>query len=312
MSLTESKVFEGKLVNATLEPVYSAHERTTDTGIMIPGAVDFEQERFQIVRDETSEALATVTDKYKLVTNRDFVSAVDLAADELNIRLEAKRAEYNNGRSYYRMILPDMEMKVGKDPSITQGSIDISNDYRGGGSLRILAGWFRLVCTNGMVVGEIASKENRRHVGDFDVYEWVKPAIAKLIDRFATEKVVAEALAEAPFEAIRNAAWGMGREAAQQAVRSEDLEATSDIALVERLLANTAERYHTDLARAVRENTRDIGNNLWALSQAVSEIATHRMQETATGDARQNFNAAADEWATRQYNLIAQHAGIKR
>lgn len=278
--LTDSPKLQGSLVHAWTEPcarkieVLDAHGNVTGS--------DHQDERFKFIVDETGTPLATVTDKYTLVTTRDFVSAVDLAAEELDINVTANSGQYANGRSYVKLELPDMELKINGDPSITKGTIDLQNDYRGGGSLKMLAGWFRLVCSNGMVVGEIASRDIKRHTGDIDLMAFVTPALLKVSERFEAERIVAETLAQ----------------------QAQDKE------LVEQIVASAADRYEGDIRRAVRENSREIGNNLWALSQAVSEISTHRMQLRANGEARTGFNAAADTWATANYNRIRAFAGV--
>ena len=278
--LTDSTKFKGSLTHAWLEPCKREVEILDAQGR--PAGRKHDTERFNFIVDESGTPLATVTEKYTLVTNREFVSAVDMAADELGLKVEAERGKYNNGRSYYKLVLPNLSMQVPGDASVTKATIDIQNDYRGGGSLKLLAGWFRMVCENGLVVGEIASRDIKRHTGDIDLMEFVKPALCKVSDRFEAERLIALAL------------------------QKETIEST----LVEEIVADAADRYEADIREAVRTNTRDIGPNLWALSQAVSQISTHRMQERATGEARTGFNAAADTWATRQYNRIREFAGV--
>ena len=278
--LTDSKELQGSLVHAWTEPcqreieILDAHGNVTGK--------ENSEERFKFIIDESGVPLATVTDKYTLVTTRDLVSAVDLAADELDINLDATSGAYANGRSYVKLTLPDLSLKVNGDPSITKATLDLQNDYRGGGSLKMLAGWFRMICTNGMIVGEIASRDIKRHTGDIDLMAFVTPGLLKIRDRFEAERIVAETLA----------------------AQAQDKE------LVEQIVASAADRYENDIRRAVRENAREMGSNLWALSQAVSEISTHRMQLRANGEARTGFNAAADTWATANYNRIRAFAGI--
>ena len=278
--LTDSTKFKGSLTHAWLEPCKREVEILDAQGKF--AGRTHNTERFNFIVDESGEPLATVTEKYTLVTNRELVSAVDLAADELGLKVEAERGKYNSGRSYYKLVLPNLSMTVPGDTSVTKATIDIQNDYRGGGSLKLLAGWFRMICTNGLVVGEIASRDIKRHTGDIDLMEFVKPALCKINDRFEVERLIALEL--------------------QRQAQSKEL--------VEEIVADSADRYEADIRRVVRENTRDMGSNLWSLSQAVSEVATHRMQMRANGDERTGFNAAADVWATRQYNRIRAFAGV--
>lgn len=279
--LTDSKQFEGNLVHAWTEPCY---RRIIDPRDRTP-EYEYNDERFQFIIDERDEVLATVTDQYTLVTNRDLVSAVDLAADGMGIRMEANRGEYANGRSYFRVILPDLELQVPGDSSVTRCSIDIQNDYRGGGSLKLLAGWFRLICTNGMVVGEIASQDIKRHTGKIDLMAFATGALQKVQDRFEAERLIALELQDHPLPGPTHP-------------------------LIVELLKSTADRYAADLMLAIAENGSALGHNLWALSQAVSQVATHRMQQRADGMPRTGFNGSADVWATQQYNRIREYAGV--
>jgi hypothetical protein len=278
--LTDSKRLTGSLVHAWTEPCKREIE-TLDALGQVTGS-EHQPERFKFIVDESGVPLATVTDKYTLITTRDFVSAVDIAADELDIKVEAQSGQYANGRSYVKLILPDLGMQVPGDTSITRATIDLQNDYRGGGSLKVLAGWFRMICTNGLVVGEIASKDIKRHTGKIDLMEFVTPALCKINDRFEAERLIALELQR----------------------QKQDTE------LVEQIVASAAGRYEGDIRRAVRQNAHAMGDNLWALSQAVSEISTHRMQTRANGEARTGFNAAADTWATTNYNRIVAFAGV--
>lgn len=295
MKLTDSKAFDGKLIEAWTEPTY----RLADSNM---GSY-YTPERFQFVVDEQDEVLATVSDDYLLIQNRELISALDLAAEDLGIKVSPLRGSYVNGRSNYTFTIPKFSQKIGNDPSETVMTLNLRNDYRGGGSLKFLAGWFRIFCENGQIVGEVAAEEKKRHVGTFNPFEWIHARLARIGDQFEANLLIAEMLASTSHEGSAYASdFYQGRENAQLAVNG------GGASLIEEILADTAERYHEDLRTTVQRNFQGIGHNLWALAQAVSEVATHRLQQTATGAPRVNYNTAADSWGATQYNRIVEYA----
>jgi hypothetical protein len=271
--LTKHPLLAGKLVEAWTEDVYRriVDENNRDEY--------FEQPRFRLVVDEQDRAIATVSNKYRLVRNADIVAALDIAADKSGLVLEPKRACYRNGRASYRFTAPTLGFRAGNDPSDTFPMVEISNDYRGGGGMRITSGFYRLICTNGAVRDTVAYQDNQHHIGDFSVWDFVEKAITRMMDVFEADRLLANTLAMTPVVA--------GQE------------------LVARMLEETAKRYRPDLERAVRENVLSIGDNMWAYVQAAAEVATHRMQE------REHFNFAADPWASRMTELVTANGDTK-
>jgi len=274
--LTKHPKFEGKVVEAWTEPCYRAGGEET---------------RYKLVVDETDTPLGAVTDQYTLIRNADLLSAVEVASDIRGVRLDPLKGAYRSGKSVYHIMMPDYGYRVGADTSDTNPTIILRNDYRGGGGLKIQGGFFRVICTNGLIRGEIAHYSNIRHVGKIDLLHFVETAILKTVEMAEVNRLLAETLA-----GVRAPEWS---EIDQLTARELVLVMPG---LPEVIQADTADRYHGDLARAVRENTSAIGNNLWAIAQAVAEVATHRMQE------RHHYNMAADEWAARQLQRIEAFA----
>ncbi len=260
--LTKHPILDGKLVHAWTEPALRGDEPT----------------RFGFVIDEMDTVLAPVTDKYRLVRNADLVSALDVAADERGIVLEPTLAAYRNGRAKYAFHAPNMAYKVGRDPSEMTPQVVLRNDYRGGGGLHVQSGYFRILCTNGLMRGTIAYSDNQRHVGKFNLAHFVGAALDRIREIFEADRLVAETMAATPIVAR--------------------------VELMEKMLADTAKRYHPDLVRAFHDNIGIIGHNAWAVMQAVSEVATHRMQE------RTHFNFAADAWVARMEALVRENAEL--
>jgi hypothetical protein len=148
-----------------------------------------------------------------------------------------------------------------------------------------------------MIAGKLSHQRTLRHVGEIDVYGFVCEAVAKVRDEFDKHRILAEALA-----AERHHMSGVNVDRDVNLRRVADSREGGPLAntatLVDQIMADTAERYDNYLRTAIRENERDMGSNLWALTQAVSQTSTHRMP-----------GMNADAWATRQLNRIRQFAG---
>jgi hypothetical protein len=303
--LTDHKTFEGTLVSAWDEPTYRRRDclptHTSD-------GTRYEAQRHRFIVDEQDAVLGVVSDRYKLVQNRDLVAALDLAASEVGVNVEPVKVWYSNGRSGYDFRCPDYVLRPRGDTSNTTGLIRLTNDYRGQGGVGFLSGWFRLVCTNGLVVGEIAHRQLYRHTGDIQelVYETMVANVRAFRDNFEVQRVIAETLGNADLPPVSPQRWANLGD--QTAARNE-VRDNPDTDLVNKLLADTAERYHQDLARAIRDNVSSIGRTYWALAQAVAEVATHRLQRRQNGAPRARYNPSADEWATRQLNRILEEVG---
>lgn len=272
MMLTKHPVLEGKIPSAWMEPL---------------NRVSGEETRFKLILDEHENELGAVSDRYTLVQMRDLISALDVAAGDAGLDLVPTKASYVNGKGTYTFEAPDHGYRVPGDPSDLRPTFILGNDYRGAGSVVGMSGVFRLVCTNGMTIGKVDTKIRQRHVGEIDVYAIVSDMVNGLVDRFEAERVMAEALAASRYHTTMPT-----REYAEQST-------VHSSTLVDRIMADTPARYEGKLITADRENRQVMGDNLWALSQAVAEVSTHAMR-----------GAAADAWATRQFNQIREHAGL--
>lgn len=277
MALINHPALAGKLVHAWTEPCKrDMREHGGESTAKI------EDTRFRFVVDEGDNLLATVTDKYRLVRNADLVSAAEIAAEARGLTLEpakGKLSGYSGGRSKYTFHIPELEYQVSGDPSKMHPTLVLGNDYRGAGGLRVSTGYYRLVCTNGAIAGTVAYRDFKRHVGHFDLLQFVGAAVDRLHDIFEADRLAAETLASTPIVA-------------------------GQTELVARMDETTPARYQDSLHRAVRENTIAMGENAWAYVQAVAEVATHRMQR------RERFNHAADPWAARMEAIIREYAEL--
>ena len=279
--LIDHKILTGKAPRAWKEPAYREVGDPADNA-------QFEATRMDLIVDEMDTVLGCVTERYSLVQNRDLICALDMACDSAGMELAPVSAKYQSGRSEYKFNLPGSEFRVTGDPSPQVGQIIVRNDYRGSGGLGILAGWFTMVCSNGMVVGETAHKNLRRHVGDIDLYGFVQAGVHGIADKLEAERIMIETLSRSriPMPSTLDPRT-------RQEYR--ELVAKGSKNPVDAILADTADRYQKYLREAVRQNRLTLGDSAWALVSAITQTSTHRMP-----------GWTADEWATRQINRVKE------
>lgn len=233
------------------------------------------ESRFRAIVDAHGYQCGAVTEDYRLITNPTIAHAVDLASDSLGLDLYVKRAAYSRGKFKLSMTMPDT-FRVPGDNSGIQPQLEIGNGYGGGAALTGKAGVYRQVCTNGLIIGTVVSQAYQRHVGNIDIYGMVLGLMEAVIARANAAKVTAELAAQTAFENNPdNAAFLAG------------------------LLEDTAKKYQQPLVNAIDSNRREVGPTVWAILQAISEVATHDMR---------GWNA--DAWQARQTNSVLEYAGI--
>ena len=65
------------------------------------------------------------------------------------------------------------------------------------------------------------------------------------------------------------------------------------------IISTTPKKYHPTLVNALTSNRNEMGDTVWAIMQAVSEVSTHDM-----------VGLNAQDWQLRQTNMVLNRAGI--
>lgn len=115
-----------------------------------------------IVREDNNKVLSCMTNDYKLVSNKEII---DVAAPILKKhKAELKEAvTFADGqKTIWKWIIPDVKIKVGEG-DLLNPEIIIKNSYDGSLQVHILGGAFRLVCSNGLIIGVKMGSENFKH-----------------------------------------------------------------------------------------------------------------------------------------------------
>lgn len=115
-----------------------------------------------IVREDTGDVLSCVTNTYKVVQNYSVIEAAEPILKETGAVLTEAESFSNGARSIWTWKIPDIKVKVDKKDFVNP-TITIKNSYDGSVQLHILAGAFRLVCSNGLVIGTTISNKVNKH-----------------------------------------------------------------------------------------------------------------------------------------------------
>ena len=165
MSELNSTLFPVKEVPAIGSPIGIDDKEIDDTGYKF------------IVREDTGQVLSCVTDEYKLVTNTEVIDATNKALKSTKAKFKEAVVFGEGARTKWTWTFPNVKVKVRKDHYVNP-EIHIKNSYDGSSTVDIMAGAFRLVCSNGMVIGTILGHSRAVH----SVYNVNLDKIEELVD----------------------------------------------------------------------------------------------------------------------------------
>ena len=116
-----------------------------------------------IVREDTGEVLSCMTDNYRLVKNETIIKAAEPIINRYKGKIKEVNVFGNGHSTHMSWHFPNHLVKIGKNDEMTP-EIVIGNSYNGTVGVNIIAGAFRLVCSNGLVIGIVASKYKNKHI----------------------------------------------------------------------------------------------------------------------------------------------------
>lgn len=116
-----------------------------------------------VVRTDTMDTLGIVSSEYGLVKHASVVDSFREAGKKYHV--SEKISLTNNGAQlFYQMTFPKVQAEVQKGDFIQMMMI-VKNSYNSMNSLQVVFGAFRLVCTNGMILGTKFVSFNYKHIG---------------------------------------------------------------------------------------------------------------------------------------------------
>lgn len=115
-----------------------------------------------IVREDTGRVLSCMTDEYQVVTNQQIVDVASPILAKHKAVLKEAVSLSDGQKTIWKWIIPDKKIKIAKNDELNP-EIIIKNSYDGSLQVNILAGAFRLVCSNGLVIGLTLDKKSFKH-----------------------------------------------------------------------------------------------------------------------------------------------------
>ena len=115
-----------------------------------------------IMREDNGKILSCMTSDYKLVDNKQIIDTATPILKQHKAELKEAVSLGDGQKTVWKWIIPDVKMQVAKDDFMNP-EIIIKNSYDGSMQVHILSGAFRLVCSNGMIIGNVIDKHNYRH-----------------------------------------------------------------------------------------------------------------------------------------------------
>lgn len=153
-----------------------------------------------VVRVDTGEVLGIVSDKYEIIKHADVVDAFrqSLAGRDFSesIRVTKKGAHLF---ATYRLNAEKVEVKKGDLVSL---QFVVKNSYDGTNTLQISLGAYRLVCTNGMVIGKRFFGYTQRHIGSnvgIDIGK-LEEKLGVLVSQFHNTLPIMQRMIETPIK----------------------------------------------------------------------------------------------------------------
>ncbi len=143
-----------------------------------------------IVREDTGDVLSCMTDEYRVVDNKSVISKVKKVLKGTGAELSEARTFSNGQRAVWKWNFPKTKVKVNKNDLVNPQLI-IQNSYDGSTSVNVMGGAFRLVCLNGLTIGNVLSSKKAVHKNNntgIDNIEYaIDNTVKMLVEIFETE-----------------------------------------------------------------------------------------------------------------------------
>ena len=115
-----------------------------------------------IVRKDNHKILSCMTNDYKLVQNKEIYDIAAPIIEKKDGKLVDSQIFGDGARTMWKWRFSDIKLKVAKSDYINP-EIIIKNSYDGKVGVHAMGGAFRLVCSNGMMIGTIIKHFNAKH-----------------------------------------------------------------------------------------------------------------------------------------------------
>ena len=239
--------------------------------------------RLPFGEDNTFIPIGVVSKDYALVPHGAVLDAATKALADAKIaptdvEAELKITKYGE-RMALSLYLPDKYRFDPGDGYPMALRLECVNSVDGSTRFRALVGWFRFVCSNGLVIGVTRSDMRRRHVGDFQIQD-IGTVLTSGLDDSETEKKNFEKWRKTSITLKRLAPWvnkdlrgGWGFKAAARTYHIA--RSGSDAKVIGRYKGSTPTRIAMQATNPVPGAPQQCGN-LFDLSQILAWLAKER------------------------------------
>ena len=168
---------------------------TEPDGFVIPN-------RFAVIRTDTMRPLGVVSKKYALLPHADVVDVLRETLKGQEVK-ETIRLTHNGARMHLELTLPNITLKVDGDEIAMR--LVVANSYDASRKVNIAFGAYRLVCSNGMIIGRRLISVSRRHVGEVSIeVEQIRKQMTMLTDQFKATAPLIRKMASTHLPAPKN------------------------------------------------------------------------------------------------------------
>jgi len=164
--------------------------KVAEVPIQYEGLVNPEDYKF-IVNTKTSEVISCMTKDYRLVSNQEVIEKSLPHIEKRGGTLTECKMFGNGARTSWTFQFKDHPVTIQND--ILYPQLNIRNSYDGSAMVTVLGGVYRLVCSNGAIIGKIFESHSERHtvwntnLGNGLIGDMVKKTIDSMENVFTKE-----------------------------------------------------------------------------------------------------------------------------
>jgi hypothetical protein len=140
--------------------------------------------------DGKEKVLNYCSDRYELVDNSEIFPKIEAELNERNMKFSVAYYAINDARFYAKYILEDSNLAIGSGKDQVKPMISVNHSYNGLTKYAIMFGYFRMVCSNGLVIPLEGQEEtNLSIVGKHtkEIKNSVSKMFTKMNDFFALQ-----------------------------------------------------------------------------------------------------------------------------
>lgn len=153
--------------------------------------------RKAVVRTDTMQTLGLVSNDYGLVKHSTVIDTF-----RKNVKqdvTEKVNLTHDGAVLFYQMMFPKVESEIRKGDLVRMQMI-VKNSYNGSNTLQIIFGAFRLVCSNGMILGTKFLSFNFKHIGEVGGIndEMVQNSFVEYVNSFSDKMETVKQMSRVP------------------------------------------------------------------------------------------------------------------